>query len=189
MMDEVEKIFVDIINHEIDVNPANVWIQSQNVKIPTDPDKLFVAIGMVDAQVIANNNTVETPDENTINEVQEIVQRENIQIDIFSRDNKARTMRWEIQTALKSIFSQQQQEKNNFRIFRIPTSFVNSSEVEGTSELNRFSIVIPCHVWYRKVKTLSDTSSEYYDDFSTRVDDEQTIGQPNGLIEFNIKDE
>lgn len=186
MQREIEKIIRDIILNEITVDAANVWIQDQNKVIPPDDDKLFVVVGMVDARPISNINRTE-PTPTGMNEIQITTQLENIQIDLFSRDNKARVARAEVQMAMQSIFAQQKMEEYDFKIFRIPASFINSSEAEGTSQLNRFSIVIPCHVWYRKEKAVSSTN--YYDDFDTRVDDENTIGQPNGLIEFNIKDE
>lgn len=187
MQREIEKIIRDIILNEIAVDAENVWIQDQNKVIPPDDNKLFIVVGMVDARPISNVNRAVPVDGGGMTEVQITTQLENIQIDLFSRDNKARVTRAEVQMAMQSIFAQQKMEEFDFKIFRIPASFVNSSEAEGTSQLNRFSIVIPCHVWYRKEKAVSSTN--YYDDFDTRVDDENTIGQPDGLIEFNIKDE
>lgn len=181
----VEQIFVDIINNEIDVLPENVWVKNQNFKIPDAADELFIAVGMVDASVIQSKNSSFDVD-GVFTEVQEVIQRENIQIDLISRDNKALLMRAQVLMALNSIFSKQKQEEYSFKIFRIPTSFVNSSEAEGTSQLNRFSIVVPTHVWYRKERAVG--SEDYYDDFDTRVDDENTISETNGLIEFNMKE-
>ena len=181
-----EQVIRNILIEELALPKSDIWVQSQNVVIPPDSDKLFVIIGLTDARVIGNNSYA-TPTETGMKQTQECIQRENIQIDLLSRDTKALNRRQEAQMAMASIFSKQTQEKYNFKIFKIPTSFVNSSEAEGTSQISRFSIVIPCHVWYRKEKEISST--DYYDDFSTRVDDESTTGQPNGLIEFNIKDE
>lgn len=183
----VESIFYDIILNEMAdvVDPQNIWIANQNKKIPNDADKLFIVIGMQDAVTISNKNNAYDID-GVFTEVQEVNKRENIQIDLISRDNKARDNRHRIEMAMKSIFSQQQQELYSFKIFRIPNSLVNTSEAEGSGQINRFSIVIPCHVWYRNSKVISSTG--YYDTFKTRVDDEATAGEIEGLIEFEIKE-
>lgn len=183
MQREIEKVFRDIIINYVDVDAENVWIQDQNNIIPADEDKLFISIGVVDALAMNNNREV-IPTDDGMTEIQTTVMLENIQLDFFSRDNQARTKWQQAIMAMQSVYSQQQQELYNFKIARIPRSVANTSEVEGTSRLNRFSIVIPCHVWYRKEVVISST--DYYDDFSTRVDDETTAGEANGLIEFNI---
>lgn len=197
---EIEKIFVDIIKAELNL-PNNygldgdgnaiptVIIDSQNIELGTT-DELQISIGMSDAQVISNINRY---DETTNTEIQECVQRENIQIDLSSRNNDARQRRWEIQLALKSILAQQMQEQYQFRIFRIPASFINASEAEGGSTLNRFSIVIPVNVWYRKEKTLTPRTindtyyGDYYEEFNVRVDNEQSINQSSGIIEIEYE--
>ena len=119
--------------------------------------------------------SVQTP-----TEIQQVQMSENIQIDIQSRNNDARTRRWEIIAALQSIYAKQKMEENSFKIFRIPRSFVNSGMSDGGSVLNRFSIVINCYTWYNKTKNIT----EYYDDFNTRVDDESTITEAVGAIEI-----
>lgn len=112
--------------------------------------------------------------------------RENIQISILSRDTQALMRHWEIVAAMQSIYSQQKQEANFFKIFRVPTSFLNASDAEGGSNINRFSITVPCFVWYEKERVLTSDGGDYYDDFTTRVDNEQTIGTPAPLFEFEI---
>ena len=93
---------------------------------------------------------------------------------------------WQVVAAMQSFYSQQQQELNNFKIFRIPQSFLNTSSAEGGSNINRFSITVPCFVWYRKDTILNSPLGDYYDDFTTRVDDEQTIGTDTPIAEFEI---
>ncbi len=113
--------------------------------------------------------------------------RENIQISILSRSNAAIMRHWEIIGALQSLYSEQAQEANSFKIFRIPQSFVNASSAEGGSTLNRFSITVSAFVWYYKERVLPRTGGDFYDDFTTRVDDAITISAPNGIFEFEIK--
>ena len=128
----------------------------------------------------------------TMIETNEVQARETIQIDILSRSNDALMRNWEIIAALKSIFSQQTQEANDFKIFRIPQSFVNTSSAEGGSQLNRYTLTFPAFVWYRKAKVLTNAGingGDYYDDFRQRVDDEKSIGTTVPIIQFEINQE
>lgn len=180
----VEPIIIDILRNELELNNANVWVRDQNKKIPNDQG-LYIVVGMVDTKVIGNNNTI-TPTDAGMTELQQVTMRQNIQIDIFSRSTDAITRRSEVLAALSSFYSQQLQERNSFKIFRIPTTFINSSGVEGGSNINRFSIIIACHTFFRKEKVLSSINGDYYDEFETRVDDANTIDQVDGLFEFTI---
>lgn len=166
------------------LDDAAIWVANQNKKIPND-DGLYVIVGMSDGHVIANNRTTE----NTLsgmNEIQQVVMLENIQIDILSKSNDAVLRRHEILTAISSVYSIQLQEQYGFKIFKIPASFINSSSAEGGSNLNRFSVVIPCHVWYNKTKAIPSINGDYYDKFTHRVDDAKSIETSDGIIEFEI---
>ena len=183
-----ESIVLNIIKSELSIPDGQIWIRDQNVDIPPD-DELYVIVGATDEQIISNTSTVvpgtiADPGAAGMTEIQEARSRVNIQIDILSRNITSLQRRWEIVTALTSVISQQAQEANYFSIFAIPSAFINTSDTEGGSKINKFSITIAAHAWYRKERVL--TSSEYYDNFTTRVDDEDTIGQPNGLIEFPL---
>ena len=102
--------------------------------------------------------------------------REIVQVEIFSRSNNALMRNWEIVAALQSIFAQQTQEANQFKICRKPLSFLNTSYAEGGAQLNRYTLTFAAFVWYRKSKVLVNNGGDYYDDFSLRLDSEQTIG-------------
>ncbi|TDE17713.1 hypothetical protein [Dyadobacter psychrotolerans] len=180
-----EQIIINILTAEMGLTADQIWIRDQNKVMPKDK-KLYVIVGMVDSQPFSiTRETYSVPA--GMMEVQKVITRENIQIDILSRDTSAILRRYEILAALKSIYSQQQQELNSFKIYGLPMSFVNSSDAEGSSQLNRFSVVIPCHIWYRKEKLL--TGYDYYNDFDTRVDDDKSIETPTGIIEFNITED
>lgn len=182
------QILVDIINHEMAMPKNTVWVRDQNVKIPNDQG-LYIIVGFVNGFPMANTAYMQTEIVNDLAEEHQICQvqvQENIQIDVLSRSNDALTRNWEVIAALQSFYSQQQQEANNFKIFRIPRAYVNASFAEGGSQLNRYSITVPCFVWYRKDSLISSQLGDYYDDFTQRVDDENTIGEPQGLIEFEI---
>jgi hypothetical protein len=190
-----ESIIVEILRTEMGLDQQAVWVRDQNKEIPKDQG-LYLIVGMVDSQFIsAVNNVVPydipqpspTPPISAMKEIQKTISRENIQIDILSRTKSAGQRRWEIIAALRSVFSAQQQEKNYFRIFALPSSFINTSDAEGGSQVNRFSVTVACHVWYIKEKVLyNESGGDFYNDFTQRVDDANTIGEPEGLIEFEI---
>lgn len=185
------QFIIDIINNEMDMPPNAVWLREQNRTIPND-NGLYIAVGLVSAQTIGNTTemvTLNNPDTNlpTQYEINTVQQQEAIQIDILSSasNNYAMLRNWEVIAALQSFYSQQIQEQNDFKIFRIPRSFVDTSSAEGGSMLQRYTITIMAFVWYRKQKIFGD----YYDDFTVRVDDEKTIGTATPLIEFEITPE
>jgi len=184
MLSPVEGILVDIVKQEMALADTSIWIANQNKKIPND-DGLYVTVGMIDGRVLANNKTT-IPTSGGMSEIQKVVMLENIQIDILSKSNNAILRRYELLTSISSVYSQQQQEKFGFKIFKIPASFINASSAEGGSNLNRFSMVIPCHVWYNKMKAIPTINGDYYNDFTHRVDDAKSIETDTGIIEFEI---
>lgn len=180
-----EQIIVDILRKEMSLDQNAVWIQDQNKDVPSDTG-LYIVVGLSDSKAISSVNSFDSV---AGTEVQEVSVVENIQIDIFSRSKVLIARRWEIMAALHSVLSKQSQEQNNFKIFKNPISFVNSGSAEGGSNINRYTTIFPCLVWYRKEKVLQSPNGDYYDDFTQRVDDEVSIGTAHGIIEFEITGE
>ncbi len=184
----VVQVIINILGEEMCLDADRIWIEGQNRLIP--PDKgLFVVVGLSNAKPFGNTTymTSETVNNTVVqHEINEVVQCEEIQIDILSRSNEAIFRNWEVVAAMQSIYSQQQQELNNFKIFRIPKNVVKTSGAEGGSNINRFTITVAAFVWYRKDKILSSPLGDYYDDFTQRVDDDVTIGTNNPIAEFEI---
>lgn len=179
-------IIRDILIEEMQIPTNQIWIRNQNVVIPND-DEIYIAVGMIDTQVMSVQN-VPVDEVSGLSEKQRVNMRENIQIDIHSRDQKAINRRFEVLAALVSVYSVQLQEQYGFRIFDIPTSFLNTSGTEGAENINKYSLVVPCFTWFEKAKAISTVNGDYYETFDTRVDDEETIGEVDGLIEFTITD-
>ncbi len=195
MNSTAEQVIVDILRTELGLADPNIWVMHQNRLIP-ETDDLFIVVGMVDSQImnVVNSSELVTVTQNppadpyeSLREVQQVGVRENIQIDIMSRNDDARMRRWEVLAALSSIYSVQKQEEQDFKIFAIPRTFVNSSGAEGGSTINRFTIIVSCMVLYTKKKAISG-GYDYYNDFDTRADTEKTIENPQGIVEFNISE-
>ncbi|WP_299074737.1 hypothetical protein [uncultured Paraglaciecola sp.] len=179
-----EQTIVDILGNQMDLDSQRVWIRDQNKKIPQG-DGLFVIVGMISSKPFSvNKYSTPTDDDTGLKEIQTVIAQEQIQIDIISRNTDAITRRYEILTALNSTYAVQKMEAGNFKIFKMPTAFLNASEAEGGSRINRFSVTVTAHVWYRKEIELA--SGDFYNDFDTRVDDKETIDEADGLIEFTI---
>ena len=114
-------------------------------------------------------------------EKQYLSSQQTLQIDILSGNTDARKRSHEIILALDSIYSQQQQEKFQFKINKSNTGFNNVSELEGEKNLNRFALTITCFCWYYKTKQIND----YYDKFNVRADDEKTIAETDGIVQLS----
>lgn len=203
---------VDIINKKMAMPPDRVILRDQNFKWPDDT-AMRIIVGIVNSFPMAAESYMipstptnwdqtdpidqvfDQPSQNfdqtaTQIEVNEVQMQEWVQIDVASRNNDAIMRNWEVIAALNSFYSQQVQELNNFKIFRLPRGPSNTSSAEGGSFLNRYTLTVPCFVWYRKETTMVNSPyGDYYSDFNTRVDDSHTIGSENPLISFEIDQE
>lgn len=185
------QLIIQILTQEMELPVNSVWLREQNRTIPND-NGLYIAVGMITAQTIASTTEMQTLINPTTNqpaqyEVNTVQQREAIQIDVLSSavNNYALLRNWEVIAALNSFYSKQLQEQQNFKIFRIPQSFIDTSSAEGGSMLQRYTLTIMAFVWYRKQKLLGD----YFDDFKVQADDEKTIGTATPLLQFEINEQ
>lgn len=172
---QIEEYIVDIIRNEMNLNQQNIWIHSQNRKIPPQSQELYVTVGCVDFLPISSKSRF-NPDNDT--EIQTVYGRASVQIDILSRSREARIRRAELLMALNSYYSKEIQDKYQFRIFELPQRFINTSSLEGGSEINRFSLVIRAMISEDKVKTTS-----YYDTFNAEI-----LAQGKDLTEIKLND-
>ena len=172
---QIEEYIVDIIRNEMNLNQQNIWIHSQNRKIPPQSQELYVTVGCVDFLPISSKSRF-NPDNDT--EIHTVYGRASVQIDILSRSREARIRRAELLMALNSYYSKEIQDKYQFRIFELPQRFINTSSLEGGSEINRFSLVIRAMISEDKVKTTS-----YYDTFNAEI-----LAQGKDLTEIKLDD-
>ena len=195
MNKEIEKIFVDIIKHELklpndygttsrgDVIPT-VVIYGQNIKL-FNTDKLQVTVRTVSAKTYSNRSEFkENPKPIAVDgsdafmEIQDVNQQRMMQIDCYSRNNDARERFWEITAALKSNYAEQQMDKYNFKIGTMSNS-INLSGLDGGSDINRYTVTFNVLVHYQKI-----TYIDYYDKFPAKVYTEK-----GKIAEFQIPEE
>lgn len=164
---QIEEYIVDIIRSQVNMPQQNIWIQSQNRKIPPQSQELYCVVGVTNFKPISSKSRW---DGETLTEKQIIYGRADVQIDLMSRSNEARIRRGEILMALNSYYSKNVQDKNCFRIFELPTVFINTSRLEGGSDINRFTLIIPT-----MVSEVKEVAFDYYDKFQGEIWTENKI--------------
>lgn len=179
MRKSIEKLIVDILKHELKL-PDNygktsngdeipsVIIYSQNIKL-FNTTKLQITVRAISVDVYSNRSQFVTNSDGTYSEIQDLNLQYMMQVDCYSRDNSARDRFWEVTTALKSIYAQQQMDLYNFKLATITRSN-NISGLDGGSDINRYSITFNALTHEQKI-----TNIDYYDKFRMTAQDE--VGQ------------
>ena len=178
---QIEEYTVDILRKEMNLDQQHIWIQAQNRKIPPNSQDLYVVVGVVDFLPISSKSyfkqVVGSDDFPTPVERQVLYGRANVQIDIFSRSNEARIRRGEILMALNSFYSKEVQDAKHFKIFELPSTFLNLSGLAGGSDINRFTMR-----FYAMIAETKDKSSDYYEIFNEELHIEEK--SPAEIIEL-----
>jgi hypothetical protein len=168
---------IKILSKEMDINQDRIMIYNGEWNIPPD-DGIFIILERLPGRVIANRNTVKyDPSSAVYQEIQDLNIREQIVISVFSKNTEALERKDEVLMAIASLYSQQLQEKNSIKIFRI-ANIEDLSVLEGGSNLYRYDIPLTIFSWQQKVKT-----AEYFDTFNVEV--KANDGLP--LIEEDFK--
>jgi hypothetical protein len=139
----------DIIQTELGLNQGQVYLWDQKINITKDSN-LYIAIDVSSCRPFGNSTTYDST--SGFNAVQSVNMLEKMDINIFSRGGLARDRKEEIVLALNSVYSQQQQQLNNFFIGKIPLGFINLSEEDGSAVLYRFVISVNLQYSFKKTK-------------------------------------
>ena len=161
-MSEPIKYVCDILQKQLDLADGQVWIYNEKVNIPNDFN-MYIVVDYQGQRIIGNVRR-EEPTPNGLIERQALHSMAILRLDLFSRGKQARINKDLVIMALNSTYSQQVQEAHGFQIARNSFQVTNTSEVEGTAELNRYSISF--NVTY---VTETSKSISYYDTFSKEV--------------------
>lgn len=175
--EEIEKVIQKILLHELGLPETygtengkiipSVYIVSPLIS-QGSTDKLQIAIQSIGSKVVGNN--VRYNPNNQFEEIKECVISDMIQIDVKSRNNDARTRRFEVLTSLVSTYAKQMQEYYQCKIFNIPSDFSNTQAAEGATLIYRYTITFSVEY----LKTYKK-QFDYYDKFSlnARIDSEE----------------
>ena len=137
MMADPDKILCDIIATEMSLDTDRVVVYDQNFKPPKD-NNIYITIALQSSRIIGNNNRFNPV---TNEEEQYVSVSETYNVEITSKNRDAMTRRLAPNMAIKSTYSQQQQELNQVRIFRTNTN-LDLSFIEGASSLHRYRIPV-----------------------------------------------
>lgn len=153
------KIVADILKTELGLPNGQIMLAYEKWIIPPT-ETLYAWLTYVAPSTVIGNNNYSVPTNTGMDEIQEVAMRHIIQIDMMSFNGEARARKEEVPMALGSVYSQQQQEKYLIQIARMNSGFIDTSFLEETKMLNRFTTTIAVMALHRKVK-----SAPYFDTF------------------------
>lgn len=169
-----------ILIEEMSLDGDRVTIYNQKFNIPPK-DGLFVYLEYRSLpKMIASRNKLIDDGLGGANEHQDSTMMEEIAIGLYSKNLDALQRKEEAIMALHSIYSQQVQEMNSFKIFR-NVNLVPINEIEGATRLYRFDIECKVLSWYNKIKVGQFLNTNLVE---VLVND----GQPDFDVEFAIPD-
>jgi hypothetical protein len=152
-------LLCDILRRELELDVGRVYLWDQKINQPTDSG-LYIAVSVGSCKPFANSNRPAST-LSGLEAQQSVNMHAVIDIDIISRGPAARDRKEEVIMALNSIYAQQQQNANSFYIAKLPSSFLNLSNIDGAAIPYRFRISVAMQYTTVKVKP-----SQYFDDFS-----------------------
>jgi hypothetical protein len=155
MQKDIDILICDIITVGLGLEPEKVVVYSENWDPPKDQG-IYIVVSTRRGKPISN---VRKYDSTTNEEVQTVVTYDFVDIDITSKDRTALDRKEEVLMALNSTYSDQVQNENNIKIFRLG-EIMDLSFIEAASALKRFRI--PCIVSNVKEKR---TVINYFDKF------------------------
>lgn len=162
-MTEPIKILADIIQHEMALANGQVMLAYQKFNIPTT-GLLIILTNTGASAIIGSTNTWEDDGAAGLTEVKTLTILDSVQIDVMSFGSEARTRCMEVAMAIHSFYSEQQQEANEMQIARQPGPFNDTSTLESTEFLQRYttSVKITSAMTLRK-------AADYFSDLSRAV--------------------
>jgi len=155
------KVIADIFAHELPLDAAHITLNDEKWNIPKD-EGIFMHLSIIGpSKPISSGSELDTSVTPPI-ERQRMTSLEAIQVDFMSYNTDARTRHNEIGMALASFYSKQAQEANNLQIAKLTTPLNDTSSLEGTGMLKRFTTTISVTALFVKVK-----AAEYFDTLAT----------------------
>lgn len=151
-------LFCEIIQKCMGLAAGRVYLWDQKIKEPKDQD-IYVVVSVVSDRPFGSKSVLDKDG----NQVQVVNQNSLIDVSIKSMGPGALYRKEEILMALASFYSQAQQERNSFRIGKLPSGgrFVNLSTPDGAAIPYQFNISV--QMQYGLIKS---GQTDYFDDFS-----------------------
>jgi hypothetical protein len=166
-MREPVKVIRDILKSELGLTDKRIMLTNSKIDIDPGPG-IFIALSYLHSKAFASNNYA-TPTPAGMQETQEVAMVHHIQVDIMSADESARMQKEQVIQALQSIFAQQAMDANLMNINKLPTEIIDTSSLEETKIMNRYTMNFSLFALHSLNKPLA---GGYYDKFPVTVQDD-----------------
>lgn len=154
-----------VIRRSLHLSGEQVILARQKYEIPSD-SSLLVVLSLEEPRPIGNNSRTVPDAALGMKENQYLSMRDLVQIDVLAMTNpktganEARDKRNQVVLALQSVLSEQEQESLQYSLARVPASFANTSALEATQFLERYTATVA--VFYGEE---ADQYPSYFDSF------------------------
>lgn len=154
-------LLCEIIEREMALPPGRVYWWDQKINKPADSD-IYVVVSMMSCKPFGNTARPASS-VSGLDAIQSINMQATVNIDIISRSTEAFRRKEEVLLAVKSLYSEAQQERNSFSIGQLPpgSQFVNLSELDGDAIPYRYNITLNMQYFVTRVKPVP-----YFDEFA-----------------------
>ncbi len=143
-------LVMDIIQTGMGLPNGSVWLFDQKIFTPVDSN-LYITVGVLNCKPFGNSSQ---PDGNG-NEILSVNMLATLSVDIISRSTAALYQKEQVLMALRSQYSQTQQDSNSFYIASLPTGFVNLSDIDGAAIPYRFNFSFQIQYFSTMTKPIS----------------------------------
>jgi hypothetical protein len=138
---EPAKVVADVIAQGMSIPAGRMMLDYERWELPKSG--LFIVVGYLgDAEQIASRSAFDAA---TDSEIQELLNRQDVQIDLMSiiPDNSARRRRWEVPMSLTSFYAQRYAASFGVGLPRLQGRMADTTKLEPGGQLNRFTLRTP----------------------------------------------
>lgn len=160
------QIICDILQSELGLDPGQVMTYNQRFPIPPC-NGVIITVGFVGRTAYSNTNRQSS---DGLNQEQALACAELLSVNIMSGNQSSNDLYPFVVMALNSTYSEQTQDKYQFRIGIIPTNASDTSFLEETTQVTRQTVTLQCLRSYSKIKAI-----DYYDTFTDEILTEQGV--------------
>ncbi len=162
-LDLIRLILVEELGFDQEEDEDRVMIYNQKFVIPKKTGMFIYLEPKGAPKIISSRNRMENDGLGNFNENQNSSWLEDICIGVYSQNLEAIQRKEEVAMALHSVYSQQLQEAQSFKVFR-NVNIIPINEIEGPARLYRFDVECKVFAWYNKVKL-----AEFFDTLNVEV--------------------
>lgn len=155
------QLFCDVLQQQLPLAPGRVWLWDQKVNEPTDLG-MFIVVRVLNPRCFGNTNAMSSDDIGAT-QIQSSYMSVQLQVEVKSRSTEALDRLGAVIQALNSIYSQQQQEMNSFKIFPVSKNIVDMSGEDGAAIPYRFVL----SVTLQYTESTTTRAAPYFDTFQT----------------------